>query len=156
MTSTIARALTVLAAPALALAAAPAQAVTVSHAPAAESTLVFGGDNADSWNHGRRGRGDRGRHRGWERGRGHDRDWDDDRRHYDEPLYRDTRVWRGDDGRNYCRRRDGTTGLIIGGAAGALIGRELAGRRGDRTLGTILGAAGGAIIGRELDGGRCR
>lgn len=153
MTSTIARALIAAAAPALALAAVPAQAVTVSHAPAAESILVLGGDNADSradsWNHGRRGR-----HRGWERGRGHDYD---DRRHYDEPLYRDTRVWRGDDGRHYCRRRDGTTGLIIGGAAGALIGRELAGR-GDRTLGTIIGAAGGAILGREVDrgGSRCR
>ena len=72
-------------------------------------------------------------------------------------VYSDTRVWRGDDGRNYCRRRDGTTGLIIGAAAGGLAGREIAGR-GDRTLGTILGAAGGALLGREIDRGsyRCR
>ena len=66
-------------------------------------------------------------------------------------------VWRGDDGRYYCRRDDGTTGLIVGAAAGALIGRELDGGR-ERTLGTILGGAAGALIGREIDRGslRCR
>ena len=69
----------------------------------------------------------------------------------------DTRVWRGDDGRYYCRRDNGTTGLIIGAAVGGLAGREIAGR-GDRTLGTILGAAGGALLGREIDRDnyRCR
>ena len=67
------------------------------------------------------------------------------------------RVWRGDDGRYYCRRDNGTTGLIIGGAAGALLGRELDGGR-SRTLGTILGGAAGALLGREIDRGglRCR
>ena len=76
--------------------------------------------------------------------------------YYGEPVYRNTRVWRGNDGRTYCRKQDGTTGLIIGGAAGALIGREVDGGR-DRTLGTILGAAAGALIGKEVDGGtRCR
>lgn len=79
------------------------------------------------------------------------------RRYYDEPVQRNTRVWRGNDGRYYCRKRNGTTGLIIGGAAGALLGREIAGR-GDRTLGAILGGAGGALLGREVDrgGSRCR
>jgi len=34
--------------------------------------------------------------------------------------------WRGKDGQLYCRRTDGTTGMIIGGAAaGALLGREI-------------------------------
>lgn len=77
---------------------------------------------------------------------------------YAEPVYANTRVWRGDDGRSYCRRSDGTTGLLIGGVAGALIGREVAGRRGDRTLGAILGAAGGALLGRAVDqgGSSCR
>jgi uncharacterized protein YcfJ len=72
-------------------------------------------------------------------------------------LTRGDRVWRGDDGRYYCRRDNGTTGLIIGGAAGALLGRHLDGGR-DRTLGTIIGAAGGALLGREIDRGglRCR
>ena len=80
---------------------------------------------------------------------------DYDREYYYEPVYRDTRVWRGRDGRIYCRKRDGTTGLIVGGALGALLGREID-RYGDRTVGTILGAAGGALIGREVDRGRCR
>jgi uncharacterized protein YcfJ len=66
-------------------------------------------------------------------------------------------VWRGDNGRYYCRRQNGTTGLLIGGAAGALLGREVD-NRGDRTLGTVLGAVGGALVGREIDrgGSSCR
>ncbi|MGC1468246.1 MAG: glycine zipper 2TM domain-containing protein [Sphingorhabdus sp.] len=72
-----------------------------------------------------------------------------------EPIYRDTRVWRGDDDRYYCRRSDGTTGMIIGAAGGALIGRAID-TRGDRALGTILGAAGGAILGRKIDRDRYR
>jgi hypothetical protein len=60
------------------------------------------------------------------------------------------RYWRGDDGRNYCRRNDGTTGLLLGGVAGLLVGRAID-TRGDRTLGTVLGAAGGALLGREVE-----
>jgi hypothetical protein len=59
------------------------------------------------------------------------------------------RSWRGKDGRTYCRRPNGTTGLLIGGAAGALVGRALDGGRNHAT-GTILGAAGGALLGREV------
>ena len=67
------------------------------------------------------------------------------------------RTWRGEDGRVYCRRPNGTTGLIVGGAAGALAGREIAGR-GDRTVGTILGVGIGALAGRAIQraGSRCR
>ena len=67
------------------------------------------------------------------------------------------RTWRGDDGRFYCRRPNGTTGLVVGGAAGALAGREIAGR-GDRTVGAILGAGVGALAGRAIQraGSRCR
>lgn len=81
-----------------------------------------------------------------------------DARYYDEPIYRDTRIWRGRDGRYYCRRENGTTGLLIGAGVGALAGHEIAGRGGDRTLGAILGAAGGAILGRSIDrsNSRCR
>ena len=83
----------------------------------------------------------------------------DDRGRYYEPVavHRDDRIWRGDDGRYYCKRDNGTTGLIIGGAVGALVGREID-SRGDRTLGTVLGAAGGALLGREVDRGglKCR
>lgn len=82
---------------------------------------------------------------------------DRDYRHYDEPIYRDTRVWRGRDGRYYCRKENGTTGLLIGAGVGGLIGNEVAGR-GDKTLGTLLGAVGGAVLGREIDrsNSRCR
>jgi hypothetical protein len=101
---------------------------------------------------------------GWERNRRdryRDRNRYDDRGYsqqgyYGEPVYRETRVWRGEDGRTYCRKKNGTTGLIIGGAAGALLGREVDGGR-NRTLGTVLGAAAGALIGKEIAGGtRCR
>jgi outer membrane lipoprotein SlyB len=59
------------------------------------------------------------------------------------------KTWRGSDGRIYCRKSNGTTGLVVGGAAGALAGREIAGR-GSRTTGTVLGAAVGALLGRHV------
>jgi outer membrane lipoprotein SlyB len=59
------------------------------------------------------------------------------------------RTWRGRDGRLYCRKSNGTTGLIVGGAAGALLGREVDGGR-SRTTGTVLGAAVGALLGRHV------
>jgi outer membrane lipoprotein SlyB len=62
-------------------------------------------------------------------------------------------TWQGRDGRVYCRRSNGTTGLIVGGAGGALVGRGLDGGR-SRTTGTVLGAAVGALIGREVQRGR--
>jgi outer membrane lipoprotein SlyB len=68
-------------------------------------------------------------------------------------------TWRGRDGRVYCRRSNGTVGLIVGGAAGALVGRAIDGGR-NRTAGTIVGAAAGALLGREIQRGssrrRCR
>lgn len=66
----------------------------------------------------------------------------DDRRYRERRLGRNDRIYRGQDGRYYCRRPDGTTGLIVGGIAGGILGNIIA--PGDsRTLGTILGAAGG-------------
>jgi hypothetical protein len=101
----------------------------------------------------------------WNNGRRHWRDYDDDgyrggyggRGHYRQSSY-DGPVWRGRDGRYHCRRNDGTTGLLIGGVAGGLLGREVAGRHGDRTAGFLLGAVGGALIGRAIDrnGSSCR
>ena len=67
-------------------------------------------------------------------------------------ITRSDRMWRGDDGRYYCKRDNGTTGLVIGAGVGALAGHGLAGR-GDRTLGAILGGAVGALVGREIDRG---
>lgn len=69
------------------------------------------------------------------------------------------RYYRGNDGRYRCKRNNGTTGLLVGGVGGALVGRTIAGG-GDKTLGTVLGAAGGALAGRAIDRGgsrsRCR
>lgn len=76
---------------------------------------------------------------------------------YKEPrrIGANDRVWRGDDGRYYCRRSNGTTGLIIGAAGGALVGRAID-TRGERATGTILGAAAGALLGREIDRSQAR
>lgn len=60
--------------------------------------------------------------------------------------------WRGNDGRYRCRKPDGTTGLVVGGVAGALLGRTID-TRGDRTLGTLGGAAAGALAGRAIERG---
>ena len=68
------------------------------------------------------------------------------------PMNRNDTIYRGSDGRYYCKRDNGTTGLVIGAGVGALAGHELAGR-GDRTLGAILGGAVGALVGREIDRG---
>lgn len=81
-----------------------------------------------------------------------------DGRYYQERrLSRNDRIYRGRDGRYYCRRTDGTTGLIVGGVAGGLFGNALS-SGGNATLGTLLGAAAGAALGHSIDSGniRCR
>lgn len=65
------------------------------------------------------------------------------------------KVWRDSQGRLRCKRPNGTTGLIVGAAGGALLGRAID-TRGERATGTILGAAAGALIGRELDRSRVK
>ena len=62
-------------------------------------------------------------------------------------------TWRDSRGRYRCRRSNGTTGMIIGGAAGALAGRAID-TRGERTTGTIVGAVAGALVGREIQRSR--
>lgn len=89
-----------------------------------------------------------------------DRYYRDDRRYRERRVSRDERVYRGQDGRYYCRRSDGTTGLIVGGVAGGILGNLIA-PGGSETLGTVLGAAAGAVAGRAVDRGsnddvRCR
>ncbi|MBW8784713.1 MAG: glycine zipper 2TM domain-containing protein [Novosphingobium sp.] len=84
-----------------------------------------------------------------------------DQGYYGGPRYYTTdngiRYWQGDNGRYYCRRSDGTTGTLIGGVAGALIGRSIDNSR-DHAVGTIVGAVGGALAGRVIDrsSSRCR
>jgi Glycine zipper 2TM domain len=85
-----------------------------------------------------------------------DRYYRDGRYYQQRRLTNDDRIYRGSNGRYYCRRNDGTTGLIIGAVGGSLLGRAIA-PNGSNTLGTILGGAGGALIGRSIgrDGVRC-
>lgn len=89
-------------------------------------------------------------------------DWDA-ARYYRDGSYEERRLSRNDniyvgrDGRYYCRRSDGSAGLIVGGIAGGVLGNIIA-PGGSKTLGTIIGAAGGAAIGSSVDRGevRCR
>ncbi|CAN5153063.1 hypothetical protein BH09PSE3_BH09PSE3_17780 [soil metagenome] len=86
-----------------------------------------------------------------------------DRYYRDGPNYRERRlsrndrVYRGQNGQYYCRRNDGTTGLIVGGVAGGVLGSIIA-PGGSSTLGALLGAAGGAVAGQAIDkdGARCK
>ncbi|GGO95647.1 glycine zipper 2TM domain-containing protein [Stakelama pacifica] len=72
-------------------------------------------------------------------------------------VTRNTRVYRGDNGRYYCRRPDGTTGLIIGAAAGGVLGNML-GKGDSKLLTTVIGGAAGGLLGREIERGNvtCR
>jgi hypothetical protein len=67
-------------------------------------------------------------------------------------VTRETRIYRGYDDRYYCRRSDGTTGLIIGAAVGALLGDQIDRGR-SSILGAVLGAGAGGLIGREIERG---
>ncbi|WP_234024790.1 glycine zipper 2TM domain-containing protein [Tsuneonella amylolytica] len=78
-----------------------------------------------------------------------------------DPRYRsytlgeNDRIYAGDDGRYYCRRSDGSTGLVVGGVAGGVLGNVIA-PGGSKTLGTILGAAAGAAAGASIQKGSTR
>src|SRR5687768_8286853 len=76
----------------------------------------------------------------------------DDRRYRPLRLGRNDRIYRGYDNRYYCRRDDGTTGLIVGGITGGVLGQVIA-PGGSKTLGAIIGAGAGALIGRAIDDG---
>ena len=114
-------------------------------------------------------RHDNGRHNGWKRpGKTvYNYDWNRPDRRYGtryrpdryyrsgyEPIRvtRNTRIYRGYDDRYYCRRSDGTTGLIVGAALGGLLGNQLD-RGGSNLLTTLIGGGAGALLGREIDRG---
>lgn len=71
------------------------------------------------------------------------------RRYYNDGYYSGP-TWRDNQGRYRCRRSNGTTGLIVGGAAGALVGHSID-RHGERTTGTVIGAVAGALAGRAIE-----
>ena len=125
-----------------------ALAAALLAAPAAITPLAA----APNWHH------DRGNNYGW---RGdNDRRWDPsgsyryDKRYRARNLSRRDYVYRGHDGRYYCKRNDGTTGLVIGAIGGGLLGSAIGGD----TLGTLLGAGAGGLLGRSVDRGnvKCR
>jgi outer membrane lipoprotein SlyB len=71
----------------------------------------------------------------------------------------DNRYYGRSNVRYHGRRCKGTTGTIVGGVAGALLGREITrdryrGRSG--TTGAILGGAVGALAGRAVQKSGCR
>lgn len=151
------------AATSLAALSAPAAAAPVPSVPAPYTTTAINiADTVTGTSDYRdpppyaRAYGRRYKDRDWDRDRYDDR-WDDDDDYRERRLTRRDRIWRGRDGRYYCKRGDGTTGLVIGAGLGALAGRAID-TRGDRTLGTVLGAVAGGLIGREIDRGelRCR
>ncbi|MFN3620102.1 glycine zipper 2TM domain-containing protein [Sphingorhabdus sp.] len=86
-----------------------------------------------------------------------DRYYRNDRRYRERRLSENDRIYRGQNGQYYCRRSDGTTGLIVGAVAGGVLGNVIAPGNSE-TLGTILGAVAGGAAGRAIDRNevRCR
>lgn len=78
---------------------------------------------------------------------------DEPRRYRERQVAQQERVYRGQEGRYYCRRSDGTTGLIVGAVACGALGNVIA-PGGSELLGTILGAIGGGAAGRAVDRNR--
>jgi hypothetical protein len=81
--------------------------------------------------------------------------YDASRYYRDGPNYGERRlsdndeVYRGSDGRYYCKRSDGTTGLIVGAAAGGILGNVIDGGH-NRAAGTLIGGALGALAGKSI------
>ena len=74
------------------------------------------------------------------------------------PAKQQTQAWRGSDGRLYCKRTDGTLGIVAGGAGGLLAGRATD-RSGSRNSRATLGGALGSLLGRQAERNlieRCR
>lgn len=91
-------------------------------------------------------------------------DYDASRYYRDGDRYAERRlsdndyVYRGSDGRYYCKRSDGTIGLIVGGITGGVLGNVVDGGR-QRTAGTLIGGALGALAGSAIQRSsdvRCR
>jgi Glycine zipper 2TM domain len=99
----------------------------------------------------------------WDRPDPRDNGYYAERYYRNNPRYRERRladndrIYRGRDGKYYCRRSDGTTGLIVGAIAGGVLANVIVEGRSE-TLATVLGALGGAVVGRQIDRNnvRCR
>ena len=88
----------------------------------------YNGSGDDGWGYYDRGYSGRYGNYDWNRpdprygGYYADRYYRQDHRYRERRLADNDRVYRGRDGRYYCRRSDGTTGLIVGGVAGGVLG----------------------------------
>lgn len=82
--------------------------------------------------------------------------YDASRYYRNDPRYGERRltaqdeVYRGSDGRYYCKRSDGTTGLVVGAIGGSVLGNVIDGGR-NRVAGTLIGGALGALVGSAID-----
>lgn len=83
-------------------------------------------------------------------------DYDASRHYREGPQYQERHlssqdeVYRGSDGRYYCKRNDGTTGLVIGAVGGGVLGNVIDGGH-NRVAGTLIGGALGALAGKAID-----
>lgn len=83
--------------------------------------------------------------------------------HRRSPSYEESPTWSGSrvQGSSYgvishievvdARQSTTGTGAVIGGVAGAVLGRQMGSAGNGRTTGTVLGAVGGALIGNEIE-----
>ena len=110
------------------------------------------GNNGRGWGPGGRpGNDPRFRQDGWNQPGWHaEQFYVNDGRYRQRYLGNNHQVWRGYDNRYYCRRGDGTTGLIIGGLGGGTLGNILA-PGGSKLLGSIIGGTLGAVLGNSID-----
>jgi hypothetical protein len=82
----------------------------------------------------------------------------DDQRYQERRLAMNDEIYRGSDGRYYCKRNDGTTGLIVGAVGGGVLGNAIDGGH-NRVAGTLIGGTLGALAGKAIDQSsdvRCR
>lgn len=123
----------------------------------------YGNGNYGDWGYYDRGYASRYGNYDWNRpdprynGYYADRYYRNDSRYRERRLSMDDRVYRGRDNRYYCRRADGSTGLIVGGLAGAALGAAVT-QGSSQPLGVIIGAIGGGAAGAAIDSNnvRCR
>jgi hypothetical protein len=78
------------------------------------------------------------------------RDYRDGPNYSERKLSAQDQVYRGSDGRYYCKRNDGTTGLIVGAVGGGLLGNVIDGGH-NRVAGTLIGGALGALAGKAIE-----
>ena len=86
------------------------------------------------------------------------RDYRDGPQYSERRLADNDQIYRGSDGRYYCKRNDGTTGLIVGGIGGGVLGNVIDGGH-NRVAGTLIGGALGALAGQAIEKSsdvRCR